>query len=795
MVFPVFASAPGRLLSIRFNSDLVMEVVLVKVHKRARQDFRRAALALFFLSFIVYGQAQQQSPSSQHQDAPKQGKSPAQGKEGVVRISVTLVQVDAGVTDQKGRPVTDLRAEDFRISEDGRPQQITNFSYVAAEDAAQPLPSGPPSRPLSKNAPPPPAPTAQLRPDQVLRRTIALVVDDLGLSFQSTIRVRDALKKFVDEQIQSGDFVAIVRTGAGMGALQQFTADKRLLYAAIERVQWNPSGRAGISAFAALETNPMGDVGPGASQAMMGHKSGNRMSPNETPPGQPTGDSRGGAEQIEQFRDEIYSVGTLGALNFVVRGLRSLPGRKSVVLFSDGFPLVTEDAVDQRVLDSLHRLVDLANRASVVVYTIDARGLQSLMLSAADDIRAKARVVEQQLENRQADYFNSQEGLSYLAQETGGFFARNSNDIGGQIKRVLDDQKGYYLIGYVPERASFTAEHGRRKFHKVSLTVTRPGLRVRSRTGFYGVEDEETHAAPPTREGQLMAALSSPFGSGDVRLRLTSLFAEDPKTGSFVRSLLHIDARDLTFSQTAEGSHKAAVDVVAVTFGEDGNIIQRESREYRIAVPDSEFERTLEQGLLYTVNVPIKKPGAYQLRCAARDVATQRVGSANQFIETPDLSKRRLALSGLVLEADLPVVNLAAGRSAAGNPAGDKQTGAAPSTQETLSGPAVRHFHEGSNVKYGFYVYNAKLDPAAKAPRLKAQVLIFQDGRPVFAGESRAIGGGTQIDPRRVGAGGRLGLGAGLAPGDYVLQIVVTDELAPAKHRTTSQWVDFEIHK
>src|SRR5205085_8129921 len=91
-----------------------------------------------------------------------------------------------------------------------------------------------------------------VKPEQV-RRTIALVVDDLTLSFESTYYVRRALKKFVDEQLQDGDLVAIIRTGAGIGALQQFTTDRRQLYAAIEKIRWNPVGNGNIGAFAPLE--------------------------------------------------------------------------------------------------------------------------------------------------------------------------------------------------------------------------------------------------------------------------------------------------------------------------------------------------------------------------------------------------------------------------------------------------------------------------------------------------------------------------------------------------------------
>ena len=170
----------------------------------------------------------------------------------VIRINVNLVQLDAVVHDDKDQPVTNLNKEDFEILQDGKVQTITNFSFIdtapepgATEAAPRPAPA--PNGGKSMPAPPP----VHLRPNQV-RRTVALVVDDLGLSFESIARIRQSLKKFVDTEMQAGDLVAVIRTGAGMGALQQFTADKRLLYAAIDKVKFNAMGRVGVSSFAPL---------------------------------------------------------------------------------------------------------------------------------------------------------------------------------------------------------------------------------------------------------------------------------------------------------------------------------------------------------------------------------------------------------------------------------------------------------------------------------------------------------------------------------------------------------------
>src|SRR5262245_59152471 len=128
--------------------------------------------------------------------------------EGVIRINVNLVQVDAVVTDDSGKPVRNLTAEDFEVRQDGKPQTITNFSFINVKDRT--VSFDPPKYvpPQPKNAPPvPPPPPVMLRPEQI-RRTLALVVDDLALSFDSTVRVRKALNKWVDEEMQPGDLVA-----------------------------------------------------------------------------------------------------------------------------------------------------------------------------------------------------------------------------------------------------------------------------------------------------------------------------------------------------------------------------------------------------------------------------------------------------------------------------------------------------------------------------------------------------------------------------------------------------------
>jgi len=188
---------------------------------------------------------------------------PAADETDVLKISTTLIQLDVTVTDRDGNVVTDLKPEDFEVYENGKKQEITNFSFISVNKQAgngNPQTAG--NNPSKNNKDSIPIPPARLRMEQV-RRTYSLVVDDLGLNFASIFWVKESLKKFVNEQMREGDLVAIIRTGSGIGAMQSFTSDKRQLLAAIDKIKWNSYGRAGISAFTPIESSLKQDLSGG----------------------------------------------------------------------------------------------------------------------------------------------------------------------------------------------------------------------------------------------------------------------------------------------------------------------------------------------------------------------------------------------------------------------------------------------------------------------------------------------------------------------------------------------------
>jgi hypothetical protein len=262
--------------------------------------------------------------------------------------------------------------------------------------------------------------------------------------------------------------------------------------------------------------------------------------------------------------------------------------------------------------------------------------------------------------------------------------------------------------------------------------------------------------------------------------------------------LLYINGQDLTFTDAAEGWHKAVFDVLAVTFGANGQIVDEVNRTHTLEVRGATYERIRQNGLDYPIILPIKKAGAYQLRTAIRDAASERVGSASQFIDVPDISKNQLTLSGLILSGVDPAHAIGSltenattngatpSTSRLGSAAGDVSAG-------TEAGPAVRRFRHGMMLDYRFLIYNAKL--ANGAPQLQIQVRLLREGQPVFTGEPQPFNVSNQADLKRLAAGGSLRLAADMGPGEYILQVIVSDALAKEKYGRATQWIDFEIVK
>ena len=680
---------------------------------------------LLSLSLLVPALAQTQPAT------PPQAQQTRDDQDDVVRITTNLVQVDAVVT-KDGKPVTNLTADDFEIYEDGRKQAITSFAFISNRPSTVNQPAPAPSKEKGLDVPPAPP----LKADEP-RRTMAIVVDDLGMSAESMGLARGQLRKFITEQLQPNDLVAIMRTGGELGALQQFTNDKRLLNRAVDQLKWNACSRVGFSVLPSLGNSGL---------------------------------------LLDQGSCGTYTFSnTARSLRFILDSMGQLPGRKSMVVLSDSMPAENQDpefidgfgrrsTIRLDYTAMLQKIAEKAIRNSVVIYSVDTQGLQYTGLTAADSVRVSAydlgAFTQSVMSSRSNLLFTRRAGGEIIARQTGGFQVRNSN--GFQLDRILEDQSGYYLIGYRPTDETFN-----REFHHIKAKVKRSGMKLRTRFGFVGVTEEDAARNRLTPRHSTNLALASPFATQDIQLDLTSFFAKDNGANMVIRSFVYIDANDLTHT-VVNGKHESSIELHSVIFGDNGAVVEQLSRGATLTLSQSEYEQALHHGIALTIDMPVKKPGAYQVRVATRDRKSSRIGSTGQFVGVPDLSKDRLAVSGIVL--------------------GTEDTSGAQGVS-TMANPGMRRFEQNSRLYFAYVLYNA-----SPGQNLVSQAKLFRDGKNVFTGPEMPIDTASQKDQGRVFAPGVVQLGTDLAPGNYYLQIVVIDKSAK-KPAALVQWVDFEIVK
>ncbi len=650
-----------------------------------------------------------------------------------IRVNVNLIQFDATVTDKKGRHLPGLTAADFEVFQNGKRQKISSALWVVGRPL---VPSPPPG-----TSPPP------LRPQDV-RRAIAILIDDLSLSPSSLHYTRQALRDFVASSLEPGDLVAVYKTSAGLGILQQFTTDKRLLLANIDRITLRTNNPT--DPLAAFQPNAMEDSGdPGLADLAL------RMRLQE--------------EQANRSRQDIATAGSLSTARFIAQGLAELPGRKSIVYFSESLQLYDHEVGPrERTITALRDLADLANRAAVVFYTIDPRGLVSFGFTAADTPSSNTIRANEQSQERQTNVNLSKDGLSLLAEETGGIFYHNRNDIGVALKEAILDQDGYYLLAFTPDDDTFQKSKAGPRYHQLKVRVTRPGAQVRYRHGFVGTSDAERL---PVQTNPVLAALVSPFRAVDVPVKLTPMFLHVNGTGSFLRNFAHIDVRPFIYRDVPAALSdpdptpwkEASLVIAAFLFDANGVIVERASQGQTLRARGDVFTRLLARGIEQQIILLAKKPGPYQVRVAVLDAADKKTGTASQFVEIPDVSKKRLVLSGLTLNGE------------------DHNK-----DRTAFSSPALRQMRPGERFFIGAFVYNA-------GPDLLMQISLYRDGKLVHRSKKEPVV--LKTDPA---SGARpieysLPLSVKAAHGDYLVELAVQDPAAPKQRQFAVRQIDFTV--
>lgn len=650
-----------------------------------------------------------------------------QEEETAVRISTELVQFDVIVQDKKGNIVKNLKPEDFEIYEDKELQEIANFSFVDLQSKTS-LNNSKQTSNIET-----PLPNKELQSKNQIGRTIAIVVDEIAIPTDTIENIRNALKKFIDNQILPTDLVAIIRIGASARGIQQFTSNKQLLYQAIKEIKGNITNlnRSDLESVPSLQI-----VGAGSQSA----------------------------NPLVSFQTSVSEI------KFTIEALKQMPGRKSVVLFSAEFPGSRLFNLSE-ARQELNNLIEVANRSSVVFYTNDVRGNKFLGVTAEDNLdlisttrtTQNERAAQTLIEAKPELIKRSQQGLRTLASATNGIFTVEP-EIG--IKTALNDQQGYYLIGYTPKKETFSNKDA---YHKLSVKVKKSGLTVRTRSGFYAVDDKELKKITP--EEELLKAAISPLNSSRINIQLTPTFIYSKSEGNILRSTIHIDCPNLSFVDQ-EQTKKLSLEALIYIFSQNGNLVNQITHKNNITIPTEKHQSLLDNGFAFSLNTIVKTPGTYQLRVVVRDAVSNNLGTAGQLVFIPDVNSKNMSLSGVVLADEL---NIKADTS---------------TQQPALLALARRKFKSGTTLQYNCHIYNPTIDSKTKAPNLKIQTTVYKDSKKVLSNDF-SLETKVQENFQDLPIEGKILLKKDLPPGKYIFQFLVTD-LANKKHFQTQE-IDFEI--
>jgi VWFA-related protein len=653
-------------------------------------------------------------------------------------VAVEQVTVDVVVADRRGVPVSGLTEVDFTVLEDGRPQKIVSFDVIRGDAAAEAV---------SADAPAAASFVATNTSRAAARgRTFVIVFDNVHMSPLGARSAKAAVAAFL-EKTRPTDQVLLVSTGegfwwnarAGLGradllAVLKGLEGRRFPEPAGDRLTDYEAVQISVYHDARVAAQVMGrfDRHGGSSRQDM------QMS-QQNNPAQGMIDmyvSQRALEAYLQMRRRLDL--TLGLVERSFQAVAEGRDRKTVILVSEGF---VNDPSNPR----LRTVTEAARRANAALYFIDTRGLETM--SAHYSAEFGPPIQDADRLGAIADITREGDGAAVLAQETGGFAVRNTNDFASGIVRIGRESESYYLLGYVPAPRP---RDGR--FHKIDVRVRGKGFVVRARKGYYDDAGPAAERPPRAADGTarersdpaLQRALDSPTLLDAVPLRM-SAYALAPTIDGKAQVVVAADA-DVSAIAFGEGTGNAVLDTLLVVAAPHGGVerADRQVELQRRASPPGGGPVWYSFVRDFTLAA-----GRHQAKLVVRDVTTGKIGTVSHTFEVPPLDGLRLST---------PLVTDTLQKDATGVMA------------PTLL--ARREFSRDAQLYCLFEVFGAAKGPDG-LPRVRAGHEVRRRGGSVVGRTAP-----TPVAPTSIGAVTRLiqiPLST-VGPGDYELVLTVTDE-------------------
>ena len=562
---------------------------------------------------------------------PQEVPSPA------IRLTTHYVLVDVTVTDKEGKPVTDLKPQDVVVKENGKVQKVGSFNLERSAASFSP--------------PVMPADVYSNRPEYRMPSgaLTILLIDGLNTSIQNQAYARQQLIRYVSTQFTPGQPMAVYALTNRLIRLQDFTTDPVLLRIALEQYRVPIVARsAGDNPAAAA---PSTAIATGAATMHAG----------------PLTAATSAMANLVAFEQEQTATAlqtriatTLEALRTLARITGGHRGRKNLIWVSAGFPFALSpeegattttsmavrmldptgppplanegnignvaSAVQQSFLDEIHRTAWLLSEVQTAVYPVDARGLIGSTLSDA----SKTGLNESGLLMMGADYgqhvssatgsiIDSLQNMKELARQTGGRAFVSRNDIDRAVALAVQDGGTYYNIGYVSQNKNFDGS-----FRNIKVEVSRPGLQVRHRMGYFAIDPVKRKKQQDTDT----TAMVRNIGVDATMVYFDALVSAPQKPGAkaIVPIRFRVEPTSISWDDGSNNKHRVNIELFAVAISADGRIASNTGKTIDTELEPSQYEQVLKQGLLVPLDVELP-PGKYQMRLAVRDNRTGVLGT------------------------------------------------------------------------------------------------------------------------------------------------------------------------
>ena len=619
-----------------------------------------------FVAFLLALPLPSAVAGAQHAQPPP-GTQPGEPAD-LIGVTAAEVAVDFVVRDKKGRIVRDLKPGDLEVLEDGVRQTISMFQLVSA------TPEAPPAVARTQgaaSAPPPPAPAAPAAAPDVEREAfVALTFDRLSPVARRT--AQQAALEWLKLPAVQGREVGVFTIDQGLDERQPFTDDRGPVMDALEDIgrtaptQYRASQdrerlRSLRHQLALLEGRVVDAAGPASAadspaDLVLPESPQRNDSVLREVSRRQMGTEIAMLQALESLERDQQGLATTNGLLALVNGLRTLPGRKAVVFFSEGL------ALPERVVATLTSVISEANRSGVSFYAVDAAGLRTR--SAADETRRElttasdaiggATILDNTLGGQQAMTrmiersgdvlrMDPASGLGALARETGGFLVRDTNDIALGLRRVEEELGAYYLLSYAPSNESWDGH-----YRRIELRARRPGLTVQARRGYYAVR---TPTPTPVLEHEAAALASlerSPNASELAVAGATFHFpAEDG--GSVVAIMAELSGSAPSLVAAKDGTNVSQdFTVLALVRNANGRVVHKSSEHYTLSWPKS---KTLDLGAARVLfeREALLPPGRYTVETVAFDALGRKSGVHRERLVVPSDSADAPRLSSLVI--------------------------------------------------------------------------------------------------------------------------------------------------